>query len=125
DLLNGSRLREILRRYSDHITVPILMKKEEWDSEAKATKLTDDDEQVNQASALWARPKAEITDEQYHEFYKHVAHDFEAPLAWTHARVEGRQEYTQLLFIPQHAPFNLWDRNERQGIKLYIRRVFI
>lgn len=125
DLLSGHALRTILRKYSDHITVPILMKKEEWDSEAKAQKVTDQDEQVNQASALWTRSKSEITDEQYQEFYKHVAHDFEAPLAWAHAKVEGRQEYTQLLFIPQRAPFDLWDREHRHGIKLYVRRVFI
>ena len=87
--------------------------------------MTDEDEQVNQASALWARPKSEITEEQYHEFYKHVAHDFEPPLAYVHAKVEGRQEYTQLLFIPQRAPFDLWDREHRHGIKLYVRRVFI
>lgn len=125
DLLAGQALRAILRKYSDHITVPILMKKEEWDADAKAQKVTDQDEQVNQASALWARSRSEITDEQYREFYKHVAHDFEDPLAWTHARVEGRQEYTQLLFIPQRAPFDLWDREHRHGIKLYVRRVFI
>lgn len=125
DLLDGHRLRAILRKYSDHITVPVLMKKEEWDAEAKAQKVTDVDEQVNQASALWSRSKSEITDEQYHEFYKHVAHDFDAPLAWTHARVEGRQEYTLLLFIPPRAPFDLWDRQQRHGIKLYVRRVFI
>jgi molecular chaperone HtpG len=82
-------------------------------------------ETVNQASALWARPKSEITDEQYKEVYKHVGHDFEDPLAWTHARVEGRQEYTQLLYIPARAPFDLWDRQSRHGIKLYVRRVFI
>ena len=115
ELLSGVRLREILHKYSDHITLPILMKKERGD----------DLEQVNQASALWARPKAEITEEQYHEFYKHVAHDFEAPLAYTHARVEGRQEFTQLFFIPQRAPFDLWDRDHRRGIKLYVRRVFV
>ncbi len=85
----------------------------------------DEEEQINQASASWARPKAEITEEQYHEFYKHVAHDFEPPLAYTHARVEGRQEFTQLFFIPQRAPFDLWDRERRRGIKLYVRRVFI
>src|SRR5439155_6421025 len=83
------------------------------------------DERINQASALWARPKSEITEEQYHEFYKHVAHDFEAPLVHSHSTVEGRQEYTQLLFIPQRAPFDLWDREHRRGIKLYVRRVFI
>ena len=125
ELLSGVRLREILRKYSDHITVPIVMKKEQWDSDAKAQVTTDDDEQVNQASALWARPKSEITEDQYHEFYKHVAHDFEPPLAYSHNKVEGRQEYTQLLFIPRRAPFDLWDREHRRGIKLYVRRVFI
>jgi molecular chaperone HtpG len=125
ELLSGIKLRDILRKYSDHITLPILMKKERWDSEAKKQVETDEDEQINQASALWARPKSEITDEQYHEFYKHVAHDFEPPLAYTHAKVEGRQEFTQLFFIPQRAPFDLWDRDHRRGIKLYVRRVFI
>ena len=125
DLLSGRRLREILRKYSDHVTLPILMKKERWDSDSKRQVQTDDDEQINQASALWARPKTEITEEQYHEFYKHVAHDFEPPLAYTHARVEGRQEFTQLFFIPQRAPFDLWDREHRRGVKLYVRRVFI
>src|SRR6185369_162777 len=105
DLLSGATLRRILRKYSDHITVPILMKKEQWDATARAQILTDEDEQINQASALWARPKAEISEEQYHEFYKHVAHDSEPPLAYSHAKVEGRQEYTQLLFIPRRAPF--------------------
>jgi molecular chaperone HtpG len=125
DLLSGSRLREILRKYSDHITFPILMKKEEWDSAKKVQVVTEHDEQVNQASALWARPKSEITDEQYEEFYKHVGHDFEPPLAWAHAKVEGRQEFTQLLYIPRRAPFDLWDRDQRHGLKLYVRRVFI
>ena len=125
ELLSGTRLRSILRKYSDHITVPILMKREQWDADAKAQVVTNEDEQVNQASALWARPKSEITEEQYQEFYKHVSHDFEAPLAYSHARVEGRHEYTQLLFIPQRAPFDLWNRESRHGIKLYIRRVFV
>jgi len=125
ELLSGFRLREILRKYSDHITSPILMKKERWDATARDQVLTGEDERINQASALWARPKSEITEEQYHEFYKHVAHDFEAPLAHSHSKVEGRQEYTQLLFIPQRAPFDLWDREHRRGIKLYVRRVFI
>ncbi|MEO7276201.1 MAG: molecular chaperone HtpG, partial [Vicinamibacterales bacterium] len=125
DLLSSMRLRSILRKYSDHITVPILMKKEQWDAEAKAQVATSEDEQINQASALWARPKSEISEEQYQEFYKHVSHDFEAPLAYSHARVEGRHEYTQLLFIPQRAPFDLWNRDSRHGIKLYIRRVFV
>ena len=125
ELLNGYRLRSIIRKYSDHITLPIVMKKEEWDKDSCKNKLTDEDETVNQASALWARPKSEITEEQYHEFYKHVAHDFEAPLAYSHNRVEGRKEYTQLLYIPSHAPFDLWDREHRRGVKLYVRRVFI
>ncbi|KPK30149.1 MAG: heat-shock protein Hsp90, partial [Betaproteobacteria bacterium SG8_40] len=125
ELLDAMRLRNIVRRYSDHITLPILMKKEEWDADEKKHVTRDEDEQVNQASALWARPKSEITDEQYQEFYKHVAHDFEPPLAWTHSKVEGRSEYTQLLFLPQRAPFDLWDRDHRHGVKLYVRRVFI
>jgi molecular chaperone HtpG len=125
ELLSGTTLRDILRKYSDHITVPILMKKEQWDSTTRANVLTDEDEQINQASALWARPKSEISEEQYHECYKHVAHDFEPPLAYTHAKVEGRQEFTQLFFIPPRAPFDIWDRTHRHGIKLYVRRVFI
>ena len=125
DLLSGSHLREILRKYSDHITFPILMKKEQWEPAKKAQVITDQDEQVNQSSALWARPKSEITEEQYQEFYKHVGHDFEPPLAWTHARVEGRQEFTELFYIPRRAPFDLWDRDERHGVKLYVRRVFV
>ena len=125
ELLSSARLREILRKYSDHITVPIVMKKETWDADANKPVLSEDDEQINQASALWARPKSEITDEQYDEFYKHVAHDFEPPLTRVHARVEGRQEYTQLFFIPSRAPFDLWERERRHGIKLYVRRVFI
>jgi molecular chaperone HtpG len=123
DLLDGFRLRSIIRRYSDHIVQPIVMKKEEW-KDGKQQKLAED-ETVNQASALWARPKSDISDEQYKAFYKHVGHDFEDPLAWTHARVEGRQEYTHLLYLPSRAPFDLWDRNARHGIKLYVRRVFI
>ncbi|HEV8394963.1 MAG TPA: molecular chaperone HtpG [Vicinamibacterales bacterium] len=125
DLLSGYRLREILKKYSDHIAVPILMKKEKWDPEAKQQIATDEDEQVNRASALWTRPKSEITEEQYHELYKHVAHDQEPPLTFVHAKVEGRQEYTLLLYVPQRAPFDLWDRDHRRGIKLYVRRVFI
>lgn len=125
ELLNGWRLRAIIRKYSDHITLPIVMKKEQWSQEKNENTITDEDETVNQASALWARPKSEITSEQYEEFYKHVAHDFEPPLAYLHARVEGKQEYTQLLYIPSRAPFDLFDREARHGIKLYVRRVFI
>ena len=123
DLLAGYKLREIIRKYSNHIVQPILMNKEEW-KDGKYETLADD-ETVNQASALWTRSKNEITEEQYKEFYKHVGHDFEDPLAWTHARVEGRQEYTQLLYVPSRAPFDMYDRQARHGIKLYVRRVFI
>jgi len=114
ELLTDWKLRSIVTRYSDHISLPIRMKKDggEWET-------------VNQASALWARPKNEITDEQYKAFYKHVSHDFGEPLAWTHNRVEGRAEYTQLLYIPERAPFDLWDRQQRHGVRLYVRRVFI
>ena len=125
EFLSNWKLRQIVRKYSDHITLPILMKKETWDEEKKEQVVTDEDETINQASALWARPKSEISDEQYKEFYKHVAHDFEEPLAYIHAKVEGKQEYTQLLYVPQRAPFDLWDRNARHGVKLYVRRVFI
>jgi molecular chaperone HtpG len=125
DLANGNRLRTVIRKYSDHIPLPIVMKEEEWDKDNSVYRTTGKDETVNQASALWARSKSEITEEQYHEFYKHVAHDFEAPLAYSHNKVEGRKEYTQLLYIPARAPFDLWDREHRRGIKLYVQRVFI
>mgnify|MGYP003334516807 FL=1 len=125
DFLNAWRIKSIIRKYSDHVALPILMKKEEWDAEKNETVVKDEEETVNQASALWTRSKSDITDEQYQEFYKHVAHDFEAPLAWTHNRVEGRSEYTQLLYLPGKAPFDLWDRQQRKGIKLYVKRVFI
>jgi molecular chaperone HtpG len=125
DLLSAWKLKSIIRKYSDHIVQPIVMKGEKWDDEKKEQVATDEDETVNQASALWARPRNEISDEQYTEFYKHVGHDFEDPLAWTHARVEGKTEYTQLLYVPARAPFDLWDRNAKHGIKLYVRRVFI
>lgn len=115
EFLEPWRIRSIIHKYSDHIALPILMKKEG----------SEEEERVNQASALWARPKSEITPEQYEEFYKHVAHAFEPPLAYVHSKVEGKQEYTLLLYIPQHAPFDLWDRQQRHGIKLYVRRVFI
>jgi molecular chaperone HtpG len=123
DLLSGWRLRSIIRKYSDHIVQPIVMKKEEWKEGKEAA--ADEDETVNKASALWARSKSDIAEDEYKEFYKHVAHDFEEPLTWTHARVEGKQEYTQLLYIPARAPFDMWDRNARHGVKLYVRRVFI
>lgn len=133
EFLEGMRLRNIIRKYSDHITLPILMEKEDFagaedeeEKEKEKEKPAEPElECVNSASALWARPKSEISDEEYDEFYKHVAHDFEAPLARTHNRVEGSSEYTSLLYIPARAPFDLWDRERRHGIKLYVRRVFI
>ncbi len=125
ELLEEFRLQSIIRKYSDHISLPILMNKQEWDKDKSEHVTLDELEKVNQASALWARPKSEITEEQYREFYKHVGHDFDAPLAWVHAKVEGKSEYTQLLYIPARAPFDLWDRDHRHGVKLYVRRVFI
>ena len=125
DFLSSYRLQNIIRKYSDHISLPIRMPKEEWDAEAQQQKVTGEWESVNQASALWTRNKSDITDEQYQAFYQHIAHDHEAPLAWTHNRVEGRSEYTQLLYIPARAPFDLWDRNHKAGLKLYVKRVFI
>jgi len=119
DFLDGIRLRHILTKYSDHITLPIVMKRENGKDSG------DEDETVNRASALWARAKGEIKPEEYEEFYKHVAHDFEPPLAHVHARVEGKHEYTALLYVPARAPFDLWDRERRHGVKLYVKRVFI
>lgn len=125
DLLARWKLKSIVQRYSDHISLPIRMRKEEWNEDAKEMRATDEWETVNQASALWTRPKNEIDDEQYRSFYQHLSHGSDTPLAWTHARVEGRTEYTQLLYLPRHAPFDLWDRNRRSGVRLYVRRVFI
>ncbi|HEX4986437.1 MAG TPA: molecular chaperone HtpG [Burkholderiales bacterium] len=125
DLLDHYRLQAIVRKYSDHISLPILMNKQEWDKDKGEHVIRDELEKINQASALWARSKSEITEEQYREFYKHVGHDFDAPLAWVHAKVEGKSEYTELLYIPSRAPFDLWDREHRHGVKLYVKRVFI
>lgn len=123
EFLSDWKLKTIIRKYSDHITLPIVMKKSEWKEGAEVA--TDDDETVNRASALWARNKNDISEDEYKEFYKHVSHDFEAPLAWSHSRVEGNQEYISLLYIPTKAPFDLYDRERRHGIKLYVKRVFI
>lgn len=125
DFLTNWRLKAIIRKYSDHVSLPIQMLKEEWDNESKTMKTGTELETVNQANALWARNKADITGEQYREFYKHISHDVNDPLTWTHNKVEGRTEYNQLLYIPKEAPFDLWDRNKRGGIKLYVKRVFI
>ncbi len=125
EFLSGWKLKSIVSKYSDHISLPILMQKEEWDAEANRQVTRDEWAPVNKAAALWARPKSEITKEQYDEFYKQISYDSELPLAYTHNRVEGRSDYTQLLYIPAKAPFDLWNRDKRGGVKLYVRRVFI
>jgi len=125
EFLKTWRVKSTIAKYSDHISLPILMKKEEWDADNAKQVVLDEWEPVNKASALWARSKSEVTAEQYEEFYKQISHDSEAPLAYTHNRVEGRSEYTQLLYIPQKAPFDLWNRDKRGGAKLYVKRVFI
>lgn len=129
EFLNDWKLKTIVRKYSDHITLPIVMKKSEWkdgeNGEGGQMVATDEDETINKASALWARSKSDISEEEYNEFYKHVSHDYENPLAYTHSRVEGKQEYISLLYVPGKAPFDLYDRERRQGIKLYVKRVFI
>src|SRR5688572_4678344 len=129
DYLSTWKLKSIISKYSDHISLPILMHKEEWKEgeEGKGGEmvLTDEWETVNQASALWSRAKKDISQEQYQEFYKQISHDHEGPLAWSHNRVEGSTEYIQLLYIPSHAPFDLWNRDKAAGVKLYVKRVFI
>jgi molecular chaperone HtpG len=129
EFLNDWQLKSIIRKYSDHITLPIMMHKSEWKEGAEGQPgemvTTDEWEAVNKANALWARAKSDITVEDYNEFYKHVSHDYETPLAYSHSRVEGKQEYISLLYIPAKAPFDLYDRERRHGIKLYVKRVFI
>jgi molecular chaperone HtpG len=138
DYANSWKLKEIVGKYSDHISLPILMEKEEWKDgeliepnneeggrQPGAMVKTGEWETINKASALWTRPKKDITDEQYADFYKQISRDFEAPLTWTHNRVEGSTEYTQLLYIPSKAPQDLWNRDKKAGIKLYVKRVFI
>ncbi|MDA8455532.1 molecular chaperone HtpG [Acidovorax sp. GBBC 3334] len=130
EFLNAWKLKSVIAKYSDHISLPILMEKEEWkDGEKEGDPgqmvQTGEWEPVNKASALWSRPKKDITDEQYREFYKAISHDHEDPLTWSHNRVEGNTEYTQLLYIPAKAPFDLWNRDKKAGVKLYVKRVFI
>jgi len=125
EFLSTWKLKSIISKYSDHISLPILMQKEEWDPEKSEQTITDEWAPVNKAAALWARSKSDITPEQYDEFYKQISYDSEAPLAYTHNRVEGRSEYTQLLYVPAKAPFDLWNRDKRGGVKLYVKRVFI
>ncbi len=125
EFLAAWKLRSITSKYSDHISLPILMVKQQWDEEKKAQVATDEWETINKAAALWTRAKSDITDAQYQEFYKQISYDSEPPLVYTHNRVEGRTEYTQLLFVPGKAPFDLWNRDKRGGVKLYVKRVFI
>ena len=125
DFLSAWRLRSIVGKYSDHISLPIRMRKEVWDQEKGEQVATDEWETINQAAALWTRPKSEITPEQYTGFYKQLSHDTSDPLLWSHNRVEGRSEYTQLLYLPAKAPMDLWNRDHKGGVKLYVKRVFI
>ncbi len=129
EMLDGYRLRSIIRKYSDHISLPIIMEAESYGAEEQEGEEgeaeTPKEETVNRASALWTRAPREVTDDEYNEFYKSVAHDFTEPLAHVHSRMEGRYEYTLLLYIPSSAPFDLWNRDSRHGVKLYVRRVFI
>lgn len=125
EFLSTWKLKSVIQKYSDHISIPIQMYKEEWDQDKKEQVMTTELENVNEANALWARSKSDITDEQYQEFYKSISRDFESPLSYSHNRVEGRSEFTQLLFLPKKASFDLWDRTKRGGIKLYVKRVFI
>lgn len=125
EFLNSWQLRNIMQRYSDHISIPVQMEKEDYDQEKGESIKSGQWETINQASALWTRNRNEITDEQYQEFYKHISHDFEDPLAWTHRKVEGLNEYTQLFYIPKRVQFDLWDRDAKHGLKLYVKRVFI
>jgi molecular chaperone HtpG len=125
EFLSPWKLKSIISKYSDHISLPVLMPKQTWDAEKNEQVTTDEWEPVNKAAALWTRPKSEVTDAQYQEFYKQISYDQEAPLAYTHNRVEGRTEYTQLLYVPAKAPFDLWNRDKRGGVKLYVKRVFI
>ena len=120
EFAEGFRLRSVLRKYSDHVGVPVMMAKEDADEDKKGEL-----EAVNSAKALWTRPRNDVTEDEYKEFYKHVSHDFEDPVVWSHNKVEGKLEYTSLLFVPKRAPFDLWNREAPRGLKLYVQRVFI
>lgn len=124
EFLNDWQLRSLIRKYSDHLNLPIKML-EQLNEEEEKEKTVPGYETVNSARALWARPRREISDEEYQEFYKHIGHDYDDPMSWVHSQVEGKLEYTTLFFIPKRAPFDLWDRNQKHGVKLYVRRVFI
>ncbi|MET0107648.1 MAG: molecular chaperone HtpG [Candidatus Thiodiazotropha sp.] len=124
EFLEGYRLRSIISKFSDHITIPVEMEKEHYGEDEEKPE-TAEFERVNKGTALWMRNRSDISEEEYHEFYKHVSHDFENPLTHVHNKVEGNNEYTALLYIPQRAPFDLWDRDQKHGVKLFVRRVFI
>ena len=126
EFAEGYRLRGIVRKYADHISIPVMMVKEEpGDKDKKADKKAPEYEAVNTAQALWIRPRTELKDEEYKEFYKHISHDFGDPLDWSHNKVEGKLEYTSLLYLPARAPFDMWNRDAARGLKLYVQRVFI
>ncbi|RTE67519.1 molecular chaperone HtpG [Amphritea opalescens] len=122
---DGFRLRNLVRKYSDHISLPVIMQKEPEPVEEGEEPKAPEDETVNSATALWTRPKSEITDDEFKEFYKHISHDFQDPMKWSHNRVEGKLDYTSLLYVPAHAPYDLWNRDTPRGLKLYVQRVFI
>jgi molecular chaperone HtpG len=123
DFADVYRLRSIAKKYADHISLPVMMVKQAFGEDAEAAPT--EYEAVNSAKALWTRPRSEVTDAEYQEFYKHVSHDFSEPLDWSHNKVEGKLEYTSLLYIPQHAPFDMWNRDGARGLKLYVQRIFI
>ena len=123
DFADGWRLRTIIKKYSDHISLPVIMQKENPGEDAKAKE--PEDEVVNTATALWTRPRAEVKDDEYQEFYKHISHDFADALTWSHNKVEGKLDYTSLLFIPASAPYDMYNRDVARGVKLYVQRTFI
>jgi molecular chaperone HtpG len=128
EFLDGWRLRSVIGKFSDHIAIPVEMQKETYGDEEKEEEAKDkgpEYEQVNRGTALWMRGKSDLSDDDYKEFYKHISHDFEEPLAWAHNRVEGTNEYTTLLYLPKRAPWDMWDREQKHGVKLYVKRVFI
>ena len=124
DFSEPYRLRGIVKKYADHISLPVMMLKEDYSGDKKNNK-EKEFEAVNSAKALWTRPRSEVTDEEYKEFYKHVSHDVEDPIEWSHNKVEGKLEYTSLLYLPARAPYDLWSRDSARGLKLYVQRVFI
>ena len=129
EFLNGYRLQTIVKKYADHVSVPVLMQKdvqaEQEDADDDAGDSNPEFEVINRATALWTRSRSEVSEEEYQEFYKHIAHDFQDPLTWSHNRVEGKLEYTSLIYVPSKAPFDLWNRESPRGLKLYVQRVFI